>query len=408
MNDSRLLYSVPVADGREWQRYDSRRNRWVNTRTPGHSQAVGYVYRAQEGLSVPLWIHSEDPDLIPQLVSFEIERLTGRNIEPDDPALIIRKVARNNQHLLVHATLIGDELDEGMKLSRSWKRFLVSPILYQNENNEIQLWKEDSRWVAGFYLSGILVHWHAFGKGNLSALHIADLRCILDDLKMRDICNQPTGLRVHGDSLADSLLSEQIEETLGIPILQDGDTKAPFPALSADKKPNCLIAYQQRQRQLQMRLLLSCLVVMLIAAGVFVAWFDLQRQEREVAAIEQRVQTLEPRAEAVRQNRAKWDAMAPALKPENYPIEVFHRVAKLLPPKGVRLTEFSIRAGKITVRGEASSVPTAIKFKADLERSPELSHIQWEVPPPQISGDTAKFVAFGITEQPSTVVAQSE
>ena len=109
-----------------------------------------------------------------------------------------------------------------------------------------------------------------------------------------------------------------------------------------------------------------------------------------------RVAQLSPEAELVRQARDKWEALSPAIEANRFPIEIFHQVAVLLPPKGIRLSEFEIRQGKITIRGEASNVPTAIKFKADLENSQTLSAYQWQVPPPQIKGDTARFVAFGV------------
>ena len=47
------------------------------------------------------------------------------------------------------------------------------------------------------------------------------------------------------------------------------------------------------------------------------------------------------------------------------------------------------------IRGEASNVPMAIKFKADLENSPELKDYEWRQTQPQIEGDTATFAAYG-------------
>jgi hypothetical protein len=81
---------------------------------------------------------------------------------------------------------------------------------------------------------------------------------------------------------------------------------------------------------------------------------------------------------------------------DNYPVELFHQVASVFPEKGLRLTHFEIREnGDIVLRGEASSVPLANGFKADLENSPGLGAYRWTVPPPQIEGETATFLATG-------------
>lgn len=60
------------------------------------------------------------------------------------------------------------------------------------------------------------------------------------------------------------------------------------------------------------------------------------------------------------------------------------------------MTVFEVREdGQIVVRGEASSVPIAIGFKADLENAPTLKDYEWNIPPPVPEGDIATFSAFG-------------
>lgn len=393
MNESRMPFSIPTASGREWMKYDARRQVWASCRAPGKSQPSGYVYSAFEGESFPLWVNSEDPQVVPQLVSFEIERLTGRTIPPGDPSLAIRKILRRDQHILVQTSVIGDQID--LEISRNWRRFLVSPFLRQNGRNDFQLWQENDRWVAAFFVQGFLAHWHAFGKGELGETHFSELRCIYDDLHARHICSPPEAIAIHSPEALPERVIEAARDTFGLPVMPSTESTGRFPGLDEYQKPASLIRYQDRQRQIQFQVLLSAFLVMLLTAGAFVAWFDLQRQKQEVASLQNRAVQLAPRAAEIRKARDRWESLAPAIRDDHFPVEIFHRIASLLPPKGIRLTEFEIREGKITIRGEASSVPMAIRFKANLEQSPDLKKFRWEVPPPQITGDTAKFVAFG-------------
>ncbi|MCB1093752.1 MAG: hypothetical protein KDL87_19585, partial [Verrucomicrobiae bacterium] len=91
-----------------------------------------------------------------------------------------------------------------------------------------------------------------------------------------------------------------------------------------------------------------------------------------------------------------WEAVELALDVNRYPVELFYQVASLFPEKGLRMTHFEIREnGDIVVRGEASSPPVAIGFKADLEGAKGLEDYEWNIPAPEIDGDTATFAAFG-------------
>lgn len=397
MNETKLTYSVPSPEGRDWFRFDAKASNWVPARIPGSGQAVGYLFAASDCFSIPLWVNSEEPGLIPQLAAFEIERLTGQVILPEGSRLMIRKIARKDSHVLIHATVIG-EIESDL-LKRNWQKFSVNPMSIAAREGEVHIWSESGRWVVGFFYSNILTHWHCFGESEFSRSHLLEINCLIRDLIIRGIIFKPHTLVIHSEESLDQNLLESVEDVLGLLIIYR-DPEAPnrlkFPAIDSNLKPQGLIEFQSQKEKRQRVIMSLVFAACLIVAGFFTAWFQLQKLERELQATEERSAELAPQAARILQARERWESLAPAFETERYPVEIFHRVAMLLPAKGVRLTEFEIRKGKITIRGEASNVPTAIKFKADLENSPLLSTYQWQVPPPQISGDTAKFSAFGV------------
>ena len=399
MNETKLPFSFPTEEGREWRKFSNRENAWKTCRPPGKGHPSGYLFAAHDCHSFPLWINSEDSELIPQLVVFEIERITGIELDKTSPSLSIRKVARKDSNLLIHATVVGDDITEG--LDRNWKRFSVTPNLYHARGNEIHLWREDGRWTAGFFLKGILIHWQSFGQGPLATLHAKELRCISEGLNSENMSDPPERICLHGNSRISDEVISAVENAISAPIERfSEDARMRFPPqIDARQKPRALVDFQERKAQIGKRNLLIGFITLVFLAVLFAGWYDLKRIKNQVAQMENRAEQLAPKAERIRRLRDRWDDLSPATQQENYPVEIFHRVAVLLPKKGIRLSEFQIQDQRITIRGEASNVPTAIKFKADLEGSSDLNRYEWDVPPPQISGYTAKFVAFGVVRE---------
>ena len=102
-------------------------------------------------------------------------------------------------------------------------------------------------------------------------------------------------------------------------------------------------------------------------------------------------------AGAVRREQARWQVFDAATNPDQYPVELFQRIASLLPPEGIRLKQFDIEPNKIMITGEASTVGHAKKFQSDVTGSPQLKQYTWNFPQPTILEDSrANFRAEGI------------
>lgn len=400
MKETRLIFSLPLSEGREWCRFT--KGEWEVCKRPSKNTPSAYAFSAKECQSFPLWVNSCDDSIIAQLVKLEVERITGIGEVDLAQETLVRKISRHQQHTLVHVTVFGQQLNEDV--GYNWQRFTASPLLAKAEGNTILIWREENYWIAGFFHEGLLIHWHPLGTDEaLSNQHITELQWICEDLTTRRMCGFIKTIRFSPE-ITDEKMSHL--KASGFTIEQGGGGShfAQFPKLDATNQPSVHVEFRNRQKKRHKLFMMAAMVSMLLVALVVLAIIDIKSLQQQLAEDQSKVDRLGPKADQVRVARDRWEALSPAFDYHQYPVEIFHRVAVLLPQQGIRLLEFEVTNGRITVRGEAKNVPTAIRFKAALENSEDLASYRWEVPPPSIVGDTAKFVAYGVN--PKLVISE--
>jgi hypothetical protein len=112
----------------------------------------------------------------------------------------------------------------------------------------------------------------------------------------------------------------------------------------------------------------------------------------QVRQLNRRISRDAPRTEFVKATEAKWKALAPAIDPRYYPIEVILHLFDCLPSADVRITIFNQSARQISVDGEASSAALAYQFAEKVKKNPDLQAFQFDLGSPVIlPNDHAKF-----------------
>lgn len=112
----------------------------------------------------------------------------------------------------------------------------------------------------------------------------------------------------------------------------------------------------------------------------------------EIGRLGRRLAQDAPRTEFVKQTDAKWRALAPAIDPRYYPIEVLAHISENLPSTEVRITKFDQSARQISVEGEANTAALAYQFADKVKKSPDLQMFQFEMAAPRIlPNDHAQF-----------------
>jgi len=144
-----------------------------------------------------------------------------------------------------------------------------------------------------------------------------------------------------------------------------------------------------RLKQWKKRLLIGAAayaaLLLLFFAYLLILRFQIRRLDRKIS-------TDAPKTDFVRATEAKWKALAPAIDPHYYPIEVLLHLFDSLPSADVRITTFNQSARQISVDGEANSAALAYQFADKVKKNPELQTFQFELGAPKLlPNDHAQF-----------------
>lgn len=158
-----------------------------------------------------------------------------------------------------------------------------------------------------------------------------------------------------------------------------------------------LLPESWRQRRVQLVRQKEWRKRLLIAAGayaglllLFLAYLLILKFQ--VGRLDRRISRDAPRTEFVKVTDARWKALAPAIDPHYYPIEVLLHLFDSLPSADVRITMFNQSARQISVDGEANSAALAYQFAEKVKKNPDLQTFQFELGAPRIlPNDHAQF-----------------
>ncbi len=104
----------------------------------------------------------------------------------------------------------------------------------------------------------------------------------------------------------------------------------------------------------------------------------------QVSAVNHLIARDEPNVEFIRSAAANWKALAPAIDPHYYPLEILLHLSESLPSPEVRITAYNQSAHQISLTGEADSPALAYQFAEKVKKNPQLQSFQFEMGPPQI------------------------
>lgn len=171
---------------------------------------------------------------------------------------------------------------------------------------------------------------------------------------------------------------------------------APLPEPTMNLVPEAWL-HERRQLvragRLRARLILAgvfYLALLLCAAG-YVIWL-----QRQVARINQQIAITTPQVESIGSRKARWSALAPAIDPRRYTVEILHQVSSNLPSEDIRITVFDQTPAQFMVEGEAPTAALALDYSERLKSNPELKDFKFDITPPTIlPNEHAQFRIFG-------------
>ena len=146
-------------------------------------------------------------------------------------------------------------------------------------------------------------------------------------------------------------------------------------------------------RRTARRLRVAAAVYLLVVMAGMGHLFLLRRQSRQV---ETQLAALRPQLVQIQERQSRSLALAPAIDPHRYTVEMLYLIHHCLPGAEVRLTEFDQTLPQWRIVGEAPTAALAVHYVARLKDDPELKDCQISAGPPQlVAGERAQFSIFG-------------
>jgi hypothetical protein len=113
----------------------------------------------------------------------------------------------------------------------------------------------------------------------------------------------------------------------------------------------------------------------------------------EIGRLTRRVAHDAPQTEFVRSTETNWRALAPAIDPRYYPVEILHHLSESLPSADVRITTYNQSARQISIDGEAKTAALVFQFVDKVKKNPGLQAFVFDLatPPRILPNDHAQF-----------------
>src|SRR5213595_1096943 len=329
---------------------------------------------------------SADPAEFPEMIRIQIEKLLPfaadevttdfEVIEQDESESVVSAVAIRNEQL---AELASPLLERGCIPRQVTVYAAQRASTHAPKGNAVLIYPEGDTLVYAVTENGKLSLARVFDNGNGEQLQL--------ELPQLRLSAELQGIDAsYPNVLLDETcyeLRETVEGILTSPTEIVGIELPPAPV-----KLN-LLPESWRRRRLQMmrqvewrkRLVwiggayLAILVLLFAYLGLL--RFQLGRLDRRIARDA-------PGTEFVRATEAKWKALAPAIDPHYYPVEILQHLFESLPSADVRITSYNQSARQISLDGEANTAALAYEFIDKIKKNPDLRTFQFDMAAPRI------------------------
>jgi hypothetical protein len=151
---------------------------------------------------------------------------------------------------------------------------------------------------------------------------------------------------------------------------------------------------EERARQVQRGQWKRRLVIagMVYATIVGLALIQLAYLKFRIWQLDAQIKRDDPRTVFVRAASNNWKALAPAVDPHFYPIEILQHLFDSLPSQDVRITAYNQSARQISIEGEANKAALAYEFAEKVKKHPDLQNFNFDMQSPRIlPNDHAQF-----------------
>lgn len=321
-------------------------------------------------LSIPVRLHTQDPAQRDASIQLELE---AAGIPPDDISphrFDVLPLDSSGRDSAASVFLSDGTQPEDADLGRTLdSAYAPAACFHPLQPGTLSIWREQDHWIVGIpHENGRLLHAQALCARELDADAASELACILASLELADVLPRLEKIEVEQP---DSATPPHPAFTLqaGLPVSLAAPRAPRLPQTPSRMLPDAVV-HGREDRRRQRALLLSVAAVVLVMGAALSAFAArLYLREQTVIAARAELDVKAPELQSVREAQQQFNALDPTIDRDHFIIEMFYQMVNLLPPEGIRVTRFEVRADSLIIDGEASSLQHAIDFRGELEGS---------------------------------------
>lgn len=346
-------------------------------------------------ITSPKWVNSKDDAIISEVINTESEQLGVRPGDGTGKLVEWRAIDQNGSRTLVQSVAIPWDLPEINSGQTNWMEFIPQFELFEPPVDSLVLWKEAKRWTCGYVRGDQWAYVHNLGEADSFSLTAKEIALTALELNSKGYIPVPRQVVVWSAPTED--VQRALETEFDIPVNFE---RKPTPSTGNTKawslEPHEISTRKTEKKSRRRGAFFVVLLLLVSLLLVLAAVFHLKQLEAGNTILRSRIEKNQPLADEIELTIEKWNTLGPAIAPERSPIEIFHQLSKLVPPRGFRITSFEYLNNKtIVIRGEAETMPQAIQFKEKLSQCVPLQDYKWDLPQPQPKGDVTSFFAQG-------------
>lgn len=347
----------------------------------------------------PLWLRCTDDSLLQGALKLQLEKRNLIAENNDAQILAHRVIAREQNRVLLLCMVLSLEKFNSLNLEdHRAAKFSLSPLSFELPENAMVVWRELGKNVVAFTRNGELAYFQTLLSVDDRSLAL-ELSCLAMKLESESV-TLPLEEVVFANPKVDPhrLVADALEKQLALRAQNVADlpSKIEIPSVAL-LPPGEAQRRQQSHKSKRLKktlLMMTALyLLLLLALGARMLW-----TQQIVEASLTRQEFLAAKVADVRQTKQRWQQIQQAVDPDEYPLEILALCVEAIPAKGLQLTDVAINsAGKITLAGQAESIPLALQFKSKLTSQLNLSRYDWVFPQPHTrkKGPGAIFKATG-------------
>ena len=347
----------------------------------------------RQTVSYATWVPSADREVVPEMVQMQLEKRGLVQRQSAAASLDVRILEVQEERALVLAIVLLPDLAPELATENA-VRFEPEPYTLPIPQDRLIIWRERQRLAMTISRGRDPIHFQVLTTEEVSDESVNEIRCILLQLESQHLINELLGLAVWGEFSDEEV--ERLQQGLALKTFRESVPPPSLPATASKLlPPQVSVLHEKARRRRRIRRLIAAaagiylLGILSIIAYIF--W-----QQTRITQLQNQLSADLPTVTAVQGTADQWRKVQWAVDPKLYAVELFHQVADLLPPQGMRLTAFQIEKGKVVIRGEASTAAAAFKLNEDIKQSAALKLFQWDMKSPSLRPDgRAEFIIEG-------------